>query len=391
MLNNCSCYLNLGQLDLCANECTEVLATDVSNRKALYRRGQAYNGLYRYTEAVKDLTKALEMSPANEKEVVASKLKEAQEGAARQPAAEKAIPVVRSQPTSDQVSQADQPSERSNGAASSSSQTEKITVQDGHISDADSDTVEEILPAQPQAARQTAMGGAPMGVPPMSMPPGVDPEQMRSMMQDPNMMRTMADMMSNIDPAQLESMAKMSGAPAGMQISPDMLKSVSSMMSSMSPEMMQSMMAMAGGSAAGAAPTAGNAATASQQPAPGHMPAGGPQISPQMMDQMQKHLSDPATADLISAFTQSMKPEDLAGMLKQGGMDVTTEQAAQYLKYAKKISPRNMRLLMKAAGYGVPLFTMAKQSKQFIQQHPLLFWAALILLLGLFLRYLGWV
>ena len=54
-----------------------------------------------------------------------------------------------------------------------------------------------------------------------------------------------------------------------MQISPDMLKSVSSMMSSMSPEMMQSMMAMAGGSAAGAAPTAGNAATASQQPAPG--------------------------------------------------------------------------------------------------------------------------
>lgn len=162
---------------------------------------------------MKDLTKALEMSPANEKEVVASKLKEAQEGAARQPAAEKAIPVVRSQPTSDQVSQADQPSERSNGAASSSSQTEKITVQDGHISDADSDTVEEILPAQPQAARQTAMGGAPMGVPPMSMPPGVDPEQMRSMMQDPNMMRTMADMMSNIDPAQLESMAKMSGAP----------------------------------------------------------------------------------------------------------------------------------------------------------------------------------
>ena len=202
------------------------------------------------------------------------------------------------------------------------------------------------------------------------------------------------------------------------------------MMSSMSPEMMQSMMAMAGGSAAGAAPTAGNAATASQQPAPGtntspmpnwhawtlctgayvwvdercnaalppfsmlncplstlynrlsclmlqtqlcqalhalryrfnprrlcwllhtskyllcmaglrlnhvsihwcvsagHMPAGGPQISPQMMDQMQKHLSDPATADLITAFTQSMKPEDLAGMLKQGGMDVTTEQVS---------------------------------------------------------------
>ena len=59
-------------------------------------------------------------------------------------------------------------------------------------------------------------------------------------------------------------------------------------------------------------------------------PAGGPQISPQMMDQMQKHLSDPATADMITAFTQSMKPEDLAGMLKSSGMDVTPEQVRPY-------------------------------------------------------------
>jgi len=42
--------------------------------------------------------------------------------------------------------------------------------------------------------------------------------------------------------------------------------------------------------------------------------------------QIQQRLSDPATADLISAFTQTMKPEDLAGMLKSGGMDVTPEQ-----------------------------------------------------------------
>ena len=56
------------------------------------------------------------------------------------------------------------------------------------------------------------------------------------------------------------------------------------------------------------------------------MPAGGPQMGPETMDQIQQRLSDPATADLISAFTQTMKPEDLAGMLKSGGMDVTPEQ-----------------------------------------------------------------
>jgi len=44
------------------------------------------------------------------------------------------------------------------------------------------------------------------------------------------------------------------------------------------------------------------------------------------MDQIQQRLSDPATADLLSAFTQTMKPEDLAGLLKSGGMDVTPKQ-----------------------------------------------------------------
>ena len=58
----------------------------------------------------------------------------------------------------------------------------------------------------------------------------------------------------------------------------------------------------------------------------GQVPAGGPQLLPQMMEQMHKHLSDPATADLISSFVQTMKPEDLAGILKQTGMDVTPEQ-----------------------------------------------------------------
>ena len=66
-------------------------------------------------------------------------------------------------------------------------------------------------------------------------------------------------------------------------------------------------------------------------------------------------------------------------------------QAAQYLGYAKKISPRNMRLLFKVAAYGVPIFTMAKQSKQFVKQHPLVFWAIVVLLVAVVLRLLGWV
>lgn len=53
---------------------------------------------------------------------------------------------------------------------------------------------------------------------------------------------------------------------------------------------------------------------------------GGAQMNAQMMEEMSKRLSDPATADLLSAFVQSMKAEDLASMLKQSGMDVSTQQ-----------------------------------------------------------------
>lgn len=49
-----------------------------------------------------------------------------------------------------------------------------------------------------------------------------------------------------------------------------------------------------------------------------------------MMEQMQKHLSNPATADMITTFVETMKPEDLAGILKQSGMDVTPEQVQSH-------------------------------------------------------------
>ena len=176
----------------------------------------------RYAEAVQDLTKALDMSPANEKEVIAAKLKEAQQGAASQASSSQTPPAVKPQSLPNSTipgAPAEQPSIRSNDAASSSSQAGISTVEDGHVSDAESDTVEEIHAAQPQVARQQPVGGAPMGTPPgaggapMGMPPGMDPEQMRRMMQDPSMLQQAANMMGSMDPAQLESMSRMAGAP----------------------------------------------------------------------------------------------------------------------------------------------------------------------------------
>ena len=66
-------------------------------------------------------------------------------------------------------------------------------------------------------------------------------------------------------------------------------------------------------------------------------------------------------------------------------------QAAQYLNYAKKISPRNMRLLLKASAYGMPVINMVRQTQQFARQHSLAVLALCFLMLALLLRYLGWV
>lgn len=260
MLNICSCRLNLGQFDLCAKECTEVLATDRSNRKALYRRGSAYNGLarytlqlpnlkncscclvpqllhvthsafcnckldalayYRYSEAVKDLTQALDLSPANERDVVAAKLKEARDGAAKQPTAEVGLENKATTAAAATSSKTDRPLDRGDSTASSSQQGTSKDVQDGHVSDADSDHIEEI-PAAPIAQQQEGAGQAAPSMPvaPFGMPPGMDPAQMQNMMRDPAMMKQMTDMMANMDPGQMESMARMAGAPGATPTCP---------------------------------------------------------------------------------------------------------------------------------------------------------------------------
>lgn len=155
------------------------------------------------------------MSPANERNVVAAKLKEAQDGAAKQPTSEHRPSQKAAAASVPASSQTDRPSDSGNGTASNSNQpgTSK-TVEDGHVSDADSDSVEEIaattMAPQQAGGRQTAPS---MPASPMGMPPGMDPAQMQNIMQDPAMMRQMTDMMANMDPAQVESMARMAGAP----------------------------------------------------------------------------------------------------------------------------------------------------------------------------------
>lgn len=172
------------------------------------------------------------MSPENEKDIVGARLKEAQQAVETQSAG---APTAQNQQSIQPVIP-ELP--RPQAAVSGSSHTlshlhpqssasmptssalppsapaarQQPAVEDGHVSDADSDSVEEI-PAAAQVPRPQAQMPAPMMTPPAGMPPGMDSEHMRNMMQNPGMMRQAAEMMRNMDPAQLQSMAKMAGAP----------------------------------------------------------------------------------------------------------------------------------------------------------------------------------
>ena len=58
-----------------------MLQIEPSNRKALYRRGQAYMGNADYHRAIKDLRAAVKLAPADECPLIQEKLNLAQEKA----------------------------------------------------------------------------------------------------------------------------------------------------------------------------------------------------------------------------------------------------------------------------------------------------------------------
>lgn len=61
-LNSASCAVRLGIWRNAINNCSYALEVSPENPKAYFRRGQAYMGMKDYTEAVKDLEKALKLS-----------------------------------------------------------------------------------------------------------------------------------------------------------------------------------------------------------------------------------------------------------------------------------------------------------------------------------------
>ncbi|GAQ90836.1 Tetratricopeptide repeat domain containing protein [Klebsormidium nitens] len=81
-LNLLICYLRTGQNEEAVREGSEVLRTDPSNLKALYRRGQAHRALGKLQLALTDLKKASQIDPDDE--TVRNAAQEVKEALAKQ-------------------------------------------------------------------------------------------------------------------------------------------------------------------------------------------------------------------------------------------------------------------------------------------------------------------
>lgn len=219
--NLASCFLQLGSFHECVSACDGVL-TNAVNRKALYRRGQALAALGRVDEAIRDLHKALELSPEAEKSHIAAKLDEVKD---KQRQASLGIILEESHGTNEE------------GTAEEETRVDEFVSGKDRI--VENVTVEE-EGAWPSRTPLTELQ------PPTSIgqPP---PEQVQRaaelIRQDPEMVRRTADMVAGMSDAELAAhLSQAVGIPA---VTPEMAKAAASMMKSMPPEQIQDMAAKA--------------------------------------------------------------------------------------------------------------------------------------------------
>jgi tetratricopeptide (TPR) repeat protein len=234
--NLASCYLQLGNWNECVSECNAVLSADNSNRKAFYRRGQAYSALMKLDQAVFDLQKALELSPDSEKDVIREKLQEAQEKqnhAARGVVIEE-ITDLEEEEEENKKKEDEEESGRGEDGAIENNQ------ENGHFSDTQMPGLNTSapFPAAPSTINTPTAAETTIPVPattttttaPSQEHVAMAAEMMRN---DPDMVRKAADMMANMSDAEIA--ANMAMAGGGMPgATPEMARAAAAMMKTLS-------------------------------------------------------------------------------------------------------------------------------------------------------------
>jgi tetratricopeptide (TPR) repeat protein len=351
-LNLASCCLQQGKHARAVGLCDEVLREDASNVKALYRRGQALQGLGKLRGAERDLSEAVrrteaagggeaQLAPIRARlaEVKAARVAAGDEGEEEdedaQPAAGKG---------SGAASAAAKAAAKAAAAAPKARTVSGSCVVEEALSDDDDEEgrVEEAT-AVPAAKAEKAKA-APAAAP---QPPAAMREAIEAMRRDPDAVKRAAQAMRDMSPEELAAAcnaagaANGGGAPGG--VSPEQARMAAEMMRSMKPEdvarMAEQAAAMAG---------AGGAAAGAGMPAPGAMPDEG------QMRALAEGLGKMSDAEL-EQLAAAAGGAGFGGGTGPGGAQVTPSMMRMAAQMMRTMKPEDMAAMqrMAAAAGGV--------------------------------------
>lgn len=374
-LNLMSCYLRTGEFDKTVAEGTEVLEHDANNLKALYRRGQAYRELGKLKLASLDMRKAAKLDSNDEqvKDVL--------------------------QQIEDQLE----------------SQGEEVEEESVNFLRTNGPVIEEISEEEAQAWSENKAENLEQTSTNFDRQAPVFPDTagfsqtIDSLKQNPELMRDMHLMMSNMSP---EHIAAMSGG----QMTPEMVKMASDMVKQMSPEDMQRMLEMMPAvrpdnttstsapftppSLSRGASTSGSATVESNQnsvtdftevSSSSNFGAGQnfPTITPEIQEEMRQRMKDPAMKQMVSSMIKNMTPESMVMMGEQMGLKLSREEAEKAQSTLSKLSPDVIESMMKWADRAQQAANVARKGKNFLLGRAGLVFALVMLVVAMFLHYMG--
>lgn len=334
--NLASCYLHLEQWSKCVSHCDTVLEIDGGrNMKALYRRGQAYIGLKKKSNAVADLQRAFVLAGPEDGVLIEEKLRAA-----------KALEDDDVQVETMVIEEVDMVEETI------------IEEVDGVVEET---VVEEVEAVTETVDTQTNTGAA---------------YQQNMFVKDPESIKNAAKMLQDMDPETVEQMMKMSGAPPGMTVDPEQLKMAAKMMENMSAEDIQRMQDM-------------SRAFASSTPSSSNGPTQGAPTMPSSMDDMRKMSQNPEMLKHMQQMLKGMDPESLCTMMKSAGVNVSPEQAKKMQDQLSSLSETQVERLAKVANVIGTAVSYYQRLKTYIRQNPAMVFAIIVLIIAVYLRYKG--
>ena len=304
--NLASCYLQLRKWDECIAACDVVLRQGSSNRKALYRRGQANSGLGKYIQAVQDLRRALELSPESEKDVIREKLEEAEQ---HQQHAQRGVIIEE--------------------VVSDNDSGEDGAIEDVVVEEKEEEEREVVLPPPPP----------PAAVPEMS-------KVAEMMKQDPDMVRKNAEMIASMSDTELAAHLAAAGGASGMPpgTTPEMARAAAQMMKNLSTDQIAAMADQA----------AKGAYAMPVPPPPSRATATATSMEQQAAAAAQMMKQDPSALKHAAKMIEEMTPEQLDAMASSmpgapSGMKIDPAQMKMAAKMMENMSAEDLERMTQMA------------------------------------------